>query len=61
MGRIKVVGKELGDYPYYVEMFDGKSETWISQVRYYEVKQDVKNYPDNKSRRNFKYLGKDED
>tara|TARA_R110002073_G_scaffold3315_6_gene22351 strand:+ start:12359 stop:12544 length:186 start_codon:yes stop_codon:yes gene_type:complete len=61
MGRVdKVVREANGKYPYYVEMRN-KDNTWRSEVRYYDLKQDVKDYPDNKSRRNFKYLGKDED
>lgn len=60
MGRVdRVINKELGKYPYYVEVSkDGKE--WTSEVRYYEVKQDESNFPDNSKRRNFKYLGKDD-
>ena len=46
---------EKGFY-YYVEVFDAKSKTWKAEVRKYLVKQDVSKFPDNKSRRNFKYL-----
>lgn len=56
MGRVKEIDKGLGQYPYYVEMWDGENKKWVAQVRYYKVEQDVEDYPDNKNRRNFKKL-----
>lgn len=44
-------------FPYYVEIYDGYREKWVSQVRYYTSKQDELNYPDSNELRNFKYLG----
>jgi len=57
MGRIKEVDKGKGDFPYYVEMYNEGSKEWVSEVRYYAVMQDVRNFPDNVKRRNFKYIG----
>jgi hypothetical protein len=59
MGRVKVVKDKLGKFPYYVEMWDGETKLWKAEVRYYEVEQDVGDYPDNEKRRNFKALGKE--
>lgn len=60
MGRVdRVINEGIYDYPYYVEVStDGKE--WTSEVRYYEFKQDVSDYPNTDKRRGFKYLGKDE-
>lgn len=52
----KVIDKDLGKYPYYVEI-KGTDGKWRSQVRYYFTKQNEADYPDNNIRRNFKYLG----
>lgn len=59
MGRVKITNKEKGKYPYYVEMRPTNKSEWKAEVRYYEVKQDVKDFPDNELRRNFKYLEKE--
>tara|TARA_R110000772_G_scaffold50518_4_gene116129 strand:+ start:3465 stop:3647 length:183 start_codon:yes stop_codon:yes gene_type:complete len=59
MGRIDKVTEEAnGKYPYYVEVLNDGN--WTSEVRYYELKQNVSDFPDNVRRRNFKYLGKDD-
>lgn len=60
MGRIKVIDEEKGDFPYYVEIQNPKTSEWVAEVRYYLVKQDVKDFPDNERRRNFKYLGNED-
>ena len=40
---------------YSVEMYDSKNKKWKNpEKRFYAVKQDVSNFPDNKMRRNFK-------
>lgn len=48
--------KEIGGYKYYVEVYDGEKKKWVAEVRNYLVEQDVSKFPDNKSRRNFKFL-----
>lgn len=61
MGRVKVTKEARGKYPYYVEMFNNETKLWRAEVRYYEVKQDVRDYPDIEGkRRNFKYLGNED-
>lgn len=51
--------KHLGKWKYEVETryFDDINmciTPWDKHIRYYEVEQDVNNFPDNKMRRNFK-------
>lgn len=57
MTLVRKVKSRLGMFPYYVEIYDGYREKWVSQVRYYTSKQDELNYPDSNELRNFKYLG----
>ena len=46
-----------GKFVYEVEMYDSKNERWKEkETRYYNVKQNVEDFPDNKMRRNFKKI-----
>ncbi len=42
-------------YIYLVEMYNHGTKVWIKEKRYYCIKQECTKFPDNDSRRNFRY------
>lgn len=46
----------MKEYRYSVEMWDVSKKEWRKDIRTYYKKQNIKDFPDNNLRRNFKEL-----